>query len=93
MDPVSIQLIDPEQNILAQWLNEQPKMGVVAKEFHLTDAPITGDWVIDVKSLGGLEAKKIITVDRYLLPKFEVIIEQPSFISDDQSASVTVRAR
>ena len=93
-DKVTMEVHDPADNILAQWNNVQLTSGVISKEMQLADETTLGDWTIKVKTgATGLESSKTFSVDKYVLPKFEVTLEPPSYITEDKGAVVKVRAK
>uniref|UniRef100_A0A8C4QW17 CD109 molecule n=1 Tax=Eptatretus burgeri TaxID=7764 RepID=A0A8C4QW17_EPTBU len=70
---------DSSENRIQQWLSEPNPIGVVSKEFILSDQPPLGDWTIQVTHL---------VTNGSMLPKFEVKLQVPSFIVRNDFAVV-----
>ncbi|XP_078507565.1 alpha-2-macroglobulin-like protein 1 isoform X2 [Lissotriton helveticus] len=69
-----IELKDPNQNRLAQWLQVTPNQGIVDLSYQLSDEPALGTYAIEIeKGKGG----KTFDVSKYVLPKFEVTFVGP----------------
>ncbi|XP_066429286.1 CD109 antigen-like [Eleutherodactylus coqui] len=47
---VDLVIKDPENNVVQQWLQMQPDLGIVSKEFILSDGLLLGDWKIQAAS-------------------------------------------
>ncbi|KAI0220559.1 hypothetical protein LSAT2_027943 [Lamellibrachia satsuma] len=77
---LDIDLVDAEGNKIKQYkdLQNRGHNGVISKELQLSDQPILGDWKINVKALETLQTKTF-TVAEYVLPKFEVTVDAPSY--------------
>ncbi|KAI3364614.1 hypothetical protein L3Q82_011402, partial [Scortum barcoo] len=93
VSPVDIIMIrDPRRNLLRQWLAVDSVLGVVSKEFQLSENPPLGEWTI-VTTVGGISSEKRFNVAHYVLPKFEVVIEAPDVIyhKDTLWGSVTAK--
>ncbi|XP_076011025.1 CD109 antigen [Genypterus blacodes] len=89
--PVDIIIKDPRGNRIRQWLALDSDLGVVSKEFQLSDNPPLGHWTICTSVKGVLTEKQFI-VAFYVLPKFEVVIDVPSAIyRETLYGSVTVK--
>uniref|UniRef100_UPI00358E443E CD109 antigen-like n=1 Tax=Myxine glutinosa TaxID=7769 RepID=UPI00358E443E len=86
---------DPSQNRIQQWLSEPSTNGVVSKLFILSDQPPLGDWTIKATHLDSqITNQKHFTVAEYVLPKFEVKLDMPSFVVRNDLAVVgTATAR
>lgn len=41
---LNVYLNDPEKNLIKQWLNLNPKMGVYSSEIQLSELPTLGQW-------------------------------------------------
>nr|UCK81477.1 CD109 antigen-like protein [Arenicola marina] len=79
--PMNISIYDKQGNKLKQWLNQEnaENNGVVGKELPLSEQPPLGDWLIKV-SINEMEITKTFAVEEYVLPKYEVTVDLPSFI-------------
>ncbi|XP_042359642.1 CD109 antigen [Plectropomus leopardus] len=90
--PVDIIIRDPRGNLLRQWLSLDSVLGVVSKEFQLSDNPPLGKWTIEA-TVGNVTREKCFNVAHYVLPKFEVVIEAPSFIFHEDTLLGTITAK
>ncbi|XP_069579786.1 CD109 antigen [Brachyistius frenatus] len=77
--PVDVVIRDPRGNLLRQWLAAEDVLGVVSKEFELSENPPLGQWTI-VTTVSGVSSVKYFRVAHYVLPKFEVVIKAPDVI-------------
>ncbi|XP_056419557.1 uncharacterized protein LOC130361023 [Hyla sarda] len=84
---------DPKNNIVQQWLQIKPVMGMVSKEFLLSDRLLLGDWKIQAAS-DGCEQFAEFSVAEHALLKFDVILNVPNY-SDSKMLSLngTVTAK
>ncbi|XP_029352923.1 CD109 antigen [Echeneis naucrates] len=82
VSPVDLIVRDPRGNLLRQWLAVDSVLGVVSKEFQLSENPLLGRWTV-VSTVSGIS----------MLPKFEVMIEAPDVIyhKDTLRGSVTAK--
>ncbi|KAK6467323.1 C3 and PZP-like alpha-2-macroglobulin domain-containing protein 8 [Huso huso] len=75
-------LSDPRGSRMIQWSDLKPICcGVVNMSFPLSDQPVLGEWLVFV-DMQGHTYNKSFEVQKYVLPKFELIIEPPRFIRD-----------
>ncbi|TFJ98944.1 Alpha-2-macroglobulin-like protein 1 [Platysternon megacephalum] len=76
-----VELKDPENNRIGQWLNVKPARGIVQLSFQLAAEPPLGTYTINVDSG---KAYSIFSVEEYVLPKFKVVVTEPTqiFTSD-----------
>ncbi|KAK3783692.1 hypothetical protein RRG08_025316 [Elysia crispata] len=93
-EPYDIYIKDSDDNRIRQWLGVQDPngRGVIELWLQLADEIPTGDWTI-VASIMGKEETKTFTVDDYVLPRFEVEVQLPSFaLAYDQLLKIRVKA-
>ncbi|XP_026185360.1 CD109 antigen [Mastacembelus armatus] len=79
ISPVDLIITDPRGNLLRQWLAADSILGVVCKEFLLSENPPLGQWTI-VTKVSNVSSEKHFTVSHYASPKFEVLIDAPGVI-------------
>ncbi|XP_056260669.1 CD109 antigen [Seriola aureovittata] len=90
--PVDLSITDPRGNVLRQWLSVDGVLGVVSKEFQLSENPPLGEWTI-VTGVNGVSSGKHFNVAHYVLPKFEVVIDAPDVIYHKDSLHGSVTAK
>ncbi|XP_072280974.1 alpha-2-macroglobulin-like [Pyxicephalus adspersus] len=73
-----VQLQDPGKNRIGQWLNVSVNQGMAEFSFALSSEPPLGEYTIRVK-----DNVQTFTVEEYVLPKFEVNLVLPKFVSID----------
>lgn len=78
--PISILVTDGAQNRIHEWNDITPVMGVFSGKLQLSDQPVLGTWQFVVSVQDEALEKKSFQVDKYVLPKFEVIVETPKNI-------------
>nr|XP_058938488.1 alpha-2-macroglobulin-like protein 1 isoform X2 [Kogia breviceps] len=73
-----VELQDPNNNRIAQWLNVVPKEGIVELSFQLAPEATLGTYSVDVA-----EGKTFGTfnVEEYVLPKFKLEVVEPKQLS------------
>lgn len=64
---------------IAQWLSVTGEQGLISLELPMTSDPMLGKWKIFVEHRG-VRSEQEFTVDEYVLPKFEVTIDGPSYL-------------
>ncbi|XP_022083908.1 CD109 antigen-like isoform X2 [Acanthaster planci] len=94
MGTFDVILKDPNGNVIQQWMNLQnTTYGVVSGETVMSETPVLGDWVITVTANNNAY-DHTITIDEYVLPKFEVTVTPPPYIvSTDTQATISVEAK
>ncbi|XP_075857344.1 C3 and PZP-like alpha-2-macroglobulin domain-containing protein 8 [Microcebus murinus] len=87
-------VLDPRGSRMMEWRRLQPVCcGVTNMSFPLSDQPVLGEWLIFVEVQGHVYNKSF-EVQKYALPKFELLIQPPPYIRDlDACETGTVRAR
>ncbi|XP_026569065.1 alpha-2-macroglobulin-like protein 1 [Pseudonaja textilis] len=76
-----IQLKDPDENRIAQWVDVKPLHGIVDLSFPLASEAALGTYTIEMedKELSS-KADGEFKVEEYELPKFEIFFKYPSLI-------------
>ncbi|XP_068113734.1 alpha-2-macroglobulin-like [Hyperolius riggenbachi] len=70
-----VELQDPGQNRIGQWLNANLNQGMAEFSLPLSSEPPQGEYSIRVK-----DTVHTFTVEEYVLPKFEVTLQFPKFV-------------
>ncbi|KAJ3599247.1 hypothetical protein NHX12_033210 [Muraenolepis orangiensis] len=85
---------DPRGSRMVQWKSLRSVCcGVVNMSFPLSDQPVFGEWLVFVE-MQGHTYNKSFEVQKYVMPKFELAIDPPSYIHDlNTCQQATVRAR
>ncbi|XP_041912709.1 C3 and PZP-like alpha-2-macroglobulin domain-containing protein 8 isoform X1 [Alosa sapidissima] len=93
-DKIEAYVVDPRGSRMIQWNGLQPRCcGIVNMSFPLSDQPVFGEWLIFVEQQGHTYNKSF-EVQKYVTPKFELVLEPPRYIRDlNICEQVTVRAR
>uniref|UniRef100_A0A3Q2VFJ1 C3 and PZP like alpha-2-macroglobulin domain containing 8 n=1 Tax=Haplochromis burtoni TaxID=8153 RepID=A0A3Q2VFJ1_HAPBU len=90
VDPDLRPVNEKELNVLIRFLRP---VGVVNMSFPLSDQPVLGDWFVFVE-VQGHTYNKSFEVQKYVAPKFELVIDPPRYIRDlNLCEQATVRAR
>ncbi|MGH0181753.1 UNVERIFIED_CONTAM: hypothetical protein FKN15_024401 [Acipenser sinensis] len=81
-EKIEAYIVDPRGSRMIQWSDLKPICcGIVNMSFPLSDQPVLGEWLVFV-DMQGHTYNKSFEVQKYVLPKFELIIEPPRFIRD-----------
>lgn len=97
--PMDISVYDTADNKILQLLQQKNDTGVITNQLALSDQTVLGNWQIKVVVKGDSFTKKF-EVAEYVLPKFEVKVDLPSYYfvnidnpSSQTDLSVTVTAK
>uniref|UniRef100_A0A6I8P7H9 C3 and PZP like alpha-2-macroglobulin domain containing 8 n=2 Tax=Ornithorhynchus anatinus TaxID=9258 RepID=A0A6I8P7H9_ORNAN len=87
-------IVDPRGSRMIEWNDLKPFCcGIVNISFPLSDQPVFGEWFIFAE-MQGHTYNKSFEVQKYVLPKFELLIEPPQYIRDFTNCEKgTVHAR
>ncbi|XP_059552320.1 C3 and PZP-like alpha-2-macroglobulin domain-containing protein 8 [Myotis daubentonii] len=87
-------ILDPRGSRMMEWRHVEPVCcGITNLTFPLSDQPVLGEWFIFVEMQGHVYNKSF-EVQKYALPKFELLIDPPRYIRDvDACETGTVQAR
>uniref|UniRef100_A0A8D3A5V8 CD109 molecule n=1 Tax=Scophthalmus maximus TaxID=52904 RepID=A0A8D3A5V8_SCOMX len=91
VSPVDVSVRDPRGNLLRQWLSVDADLGVVSKQFQLSENPPLGEWTI-VATVDDVSSEKHFHVAHYVLPKFKVVIDVPDSMYHKDTLSGSVKA-
>ncbi|XP_035709663.1 CD109 antigen isoform X3 [Folsomia candida] len=82
---------DSQGNIIKQWKNIVVQRGMFAEQLQLSSQPNLGDWTMEVTAQNQKETQQF-AIAEYVLPKFNVDINMPSF-GTFNSSKITTRVR
>ncbi|XP_061277682.1 C3 and PZP-like alpha-2-macroglobulin domain-containing protein 8 isoform X2 [Bos javanicus] len=87
-------ILDPRGSRMMEWRHLEPLCcGITNMTFPLSDQPVLGEWFVFVEMQGHV-FNRSFEVQKYVLPKFELLIDPPAYIRDlDTCETVTVQAR
>ncbi|KAG8454856.1 hypothetical protein GDO86_001179 [Hymenochirus boettgeri] len=93
-EKIEAYILDPRGSRIIQWMDLKPICcGIVNMSFPLSDQPLFGDWLIFAETQGHT-FNKSFSVQKYVLPKFELLVIPPSYIRDINSCEKgTAQAR
>ncbi|XP_043935619.1 alpha-2-macroglobulin-like protein 1 [Protopterus annectens] len=76
-----VELQDPQGNRIGQWLNLKPNQGIAELSFKLTSEAMLGDYNLHGVKTDGDNIYASFTVAKYVLPKFETLVNGPERIT------------
>ncbi|KAM6962537.1 C3 and PZP-like alpha-2-macroglobulin domain-containing protein 8 [Aplochiton taeniatus] len=87
-------VVDPRGSRMIQWKGLKPLCcGIVNMSFPLSDQPVFGEWLIFVE-MQGHTYNKSFEVQKYVMPRFELVIDPPRYIRDlNACEQASVKAR
>ena len=91
-----VHIVDPSDSRIMQWLNVSTRRGLIELNLPLSDEPNLGIWNINWKENENDNSflKASFEVKKYVLPKFELILDHHKAVShDDKILNVTVCAK
>ncbi|XP_052446900.1 C3 and PZP-like alpha-2-macroglobulin domain-containing protein 8 isoform X1 [Carassius gibelio] len=93
-EKIEAYIVDPRGSRIIHWKAlKSVCCGIVNMSFPLSDQPVFGEWLVFVE-MQGHTYNKSFDVQKYVMPRFELIIEPPPYIRDLNSCEqVTVKAR
>ncbi|XP_072019893.1 LOW QUALITY PROTEIN: C3 and PZP-like alpha-2-macroglobulin domain-containing protein 8 [Amphiura filiformis] len=93
-DKMIAYILDPQGSRMIHWKNlKSVCCGIMNITFPLSDQPVLGEWTIFAQ-IGTRLYNKTFEVKKYVVPRFEVLINPPSYIEDiSKCATATVTAR
>nr|XP_034953122.1 ovostatin-like [Zootoca vivipara] len=83
-DPQTYPLVtvqDPQGNQIFQWRNVTSEISIVQLSFPIISEPILGDYAIIVQSQSGAKTSHSFSVEKYVLPKYDITISAPKTVS------------
>ncbi|XP_073449024.1 C3 and PZP-like alpha-2-macroglobulin domain-containing protein 8 isoform X1 [Aquarana catesbeiana] len=81
-EKVNAYVMDPRGSRIIQWTDLSPVCcGIVNMSFPLSDQPVFGEWLIFAETQGHI-FNKSFSVQKYVLPKFELRLTPPPYIWD-----------
>nr|XP_027788032.1 C3 and PZP-like alpha-2-macroglobulin domain-containing protein 8 [Marmota flaviventris] len=91
---VDAYVLDPRGSRVMEWrCLKTPCCGVTNMSFPLSDQPVLGEWFVFVEMQGHLYNRSF-EVQKYVLPRFELLIAPPPYIRDlDACEKAAVQAR
>ncbi|XP_031758488.1 CD109 antigen isoform X2 [Xenopus tropicalis] len=84
---VNVVIRDPKSNIIKQWLQRKPELGVITEEFLLSVNAMAGTWRVHAET-DMTENIEEISVIHFEHPKFDVTIKTPSFYVDPKQQNL-----
>ncbi|XP_041951100.1 CD109 antigen isoform X1 [Alosa sapidissima] len=89
---VDMVIKDPRGNMIRQWLSVDSVLGIISKEFQLSQNPPLGMWTI-MTTVNEATKEKHFHVNHYVLPNFEIKVEVPEVMLQHEPFSGTVHAQ
>ncbi|CAH2323054.1 alpha-2-macroglobulin 1 [Pelobates cultripes] len=71
-----VQLKDPKENLISQWINLSPQQGIIDLSFSLSSECIEGMYTIKTP-----DEQQVFQVQEHVLPRSEVLVMLPSVVT------------
>jgi len=88
---IDVEMRDGKGNLIKDWTRVFTTKGVYAESVELADKPVLGNWEITVH-VNGQSFSKSFLVAEYVLPKFQVDVELPTFATFKEKVTATIKA-
>jgi len=80
--------------LIKRWSDIKPSNGIYSGELQLSDRPVLGNWNLAVTVQDEGKETKMLVVDKYVMPKFEVLINTTKDVTASAgSIKATILAR
>ncbi|XP_042213472.1 CD109 antigen-like [Homarus americanus] len=84
-DPVDVYILDADGFVMRRWPSRPTNVGVVSMSFTLPSLPKVGWWAIKAL-VNGQEELKMIKVEKWYTPRFEVKLFMPKYFLETEEA-------
>ncbi|CAL8271807.1 unnamed protein product [Merluccius merluccius] len=85
-------IIDPGGNVIQRWDSQESHVGIISKDFLLSQSSALGEWTV-VTTTNGLINKRVFMVENSDPPRFDLLLTTAPEVLVGQDISGTVRAR
>ncbi|CAK9299134.1 unnamed protein product [Gordionus sp. m RMFG-2023] len=75
---IDVVILDPKNNRLMQWMGRNLYKGLFTGSFQLTEKTTQGLWTLRC-DIGKISESKILNVEEYILPLYDVILNVPTY--------------
>jgi len=88
---IDIKMTDGAENLIRDWSRVFTTKGVWAGSLEISPNPVLGNWNISV-DVNGQVFSKVFQVAEYVLPKFQVDIDIPTYATFSDTVTATIKA-